>query len=307
MSEFDHNPSKPTSLFPEPFFVAHPELPPEMRNYQIVSRIGYGSFGTVYEAAHIMRYAVKIIPWSDSYPKERALLEYKNACLFQDVENTLHVFAYYEHNQASYLLQEIGEPYLPYFSNHTPSLRNILEVLLDIAHALSAIHEKGFSHFDVKPNNIIIVDGKAKLGDFSLCLDCKANQTYGKSVGTKSYRAPEVEAGFGITGKEDMYSLGVTMFSLLMGGHPPVLRPEEKMSDVNSISQIKTLFLHPDLLCIIQKAAAFEHTDRYASFEAFSADIKRFMDFHQEDLDETVLAYLPARSGATTLTPVELS
>ena len=35
-----------------------------------------------------------------------ALLEYKNACLFQDVENTLHVFAYYEHNQASYLLQE---------------------------------------------------------------------------------------------------------------------------------------------------------------------------------------------------------
>ena len=307
MSEFDHTPSKPTSLFPEPFFVSHPELPPEMRNYQIVSRIGHGSFGAVYEAAHIMRYAVKIIPWSDNYSKERAVLEYKNACLFQDIENTLHVFAYYEHNHASYLLQELGEPCLSYFSNHQTSLRNILEVLLDIAQALSAIHEKGFSHFDVKPDNIIIVNGKAKLGDFSLCLDCKVNQTYGRPIGTNAYRAPEAETGFEITGKEDMYSLGITMFSLLTGGHSPVLYPEEKMSDVKSISQIKTMFLHPDLLRIIQKATTFEYADRYSTFEIFLADIKRFMNFHQEDLDETVLTYLPARSGTTTLTSVELS
>lgn len=52
------------------------------------------------------------------------------------------------------------------------------------------------------------------------------------------------------------------------------------------------MFIHPDLLAVIQKAAAFDPGERYRTFEEFSEDILCFMEKNEDCLDEKVPTYL---------------
>ena len=266
-----------------------PELPPEMEDFHLYNPIGSGSTGTVFRAVQTKEYAVKIVPWQPARLRETAKHEYDTVRLFSNCETVIHAFAYYEYNSSSYILQEIGEPILDYFYENPCSLRELLQSLLDISDALSFIHSKGYSHFDVKPGNILIVKGKARLGDFSHCLRCVQGQQY-TTTGTEAFMAPEVVPGAKHTGLEDIYSLGITMYALLLAG----VLPFENKPDINDKEKlyIRSLFIHPALLSVIRKAAAFDPAERYQCFEDFSKDIRSFMDVYQNDLDEIVPVYL---------------
>ncbi|MEB3197040.1 MAG: HD domain-containing phosphohydrolase [Candidatus Sericytochromatia bacterium] len=96
---------------------------------------------------------------------------------------------------------------------------DVLPILRQLCLALSFIHQQGFVHGDLKPENIRIrPDGVVKLMDFGL-VDV-AGTAHGTIRGTIAYMAPEVAKGGRIDQRSDIYALGAVAYHLL-AGHPP--------------------------------------------------------------------------------------
>jgi len=266
-------------------------LPEEMEDFSLCEQLGQGSTGTVYKALQTKQFAVKVIPWRAEGFREIARHEFTLGQLFNSCDETLHSLGCYERDRQSYIVMEYGVPCLQYFTGRNNSLRDVLNVLLRISRALEAIHAKGYSHFDVKPNNILMVKGQAKLADFSHCASYQPGQMYGRPKGTGVYMAPEIIPGGKHTGKEDMYSLGITMYVLLTGGRMPFEAERRDDPRRNREEQIESLFIHPELLSIIQKAAAYNEKDRYQSFSEFSNALLAFMDAHAKSIDQEMPLY----------------
>ena len=103
-------------------------------------------------------------------------------------------------------------------------LKKLIEL---VASALEHIHERGYLHRDMKPDNILMnKSAEVRLIDFSLA--SKAAGTLGKMLhrkqstvqGTRTYMAPEQIMGKALTVQTDIYNFGITLFELLTGQPP---------------------------------------------------------------------------------------
>lgn len=100
--------------------------------------------------------------------------------------------------------------------------RRALAYLEPILIALSAAHEKGLIHRDVKPENVLIsTNGDVKVADFGLARSATVeHQTSSVLIGTVSYLAPEVITHQGVDARADIYACGAMLFEMLTGTKP---------------------------------------------------------------------------------------
>jgi hypothetical protein len=99
----------------------------------------------------------------------------------------------------------------------------VVELGREIAAALAFAHERGIVHRDVKPQNVLLSEGRAKVTDFGIArsLDVEHGVTQtGTVLGTSNYIAPEQASGQPIDDRSDVYSFGVVLFELLTGTVP---------------------------------------------------------------------------------------
>ncbi|MEV6495665.1 serine/threonine-protein kinase [Actinoplanes sp. NPDC051633] len=89
---------------------------------------------------------------------------------------------------------------------------------IQVLTALRTLHQRGLAHVDVKPDNIVIRDGRPVLIDFGSAREIGAKQPAGRPVGTAGYAPPEMEACEPISAAMDVYALGVTLREA--GGKP---------------------------------------------------------------------------------------
>jgi eukaryotic-like serine/threonine-protein kinase len=101
----------------------------------------------------------------------------------------------------------------------------LVPIVADVSEGLAAIHDAGLLHRDVKPHNVLMAGGRAKLGDLGLARPEEAvAQTSltaaGTALGTLAYLAPERLAGVPATAAADVWSLGALAFQGLTGTLP---------------------------------------------------------------------------------------
>lgn len=101
----------------------------------------------------------------------------------------------------------------------------LVPMVTGVSDGLAAIHEAGLLHRDVKPHNVLIASGRAKLGDLGLArpeeVVAQTSLTEaGTALGTLGYLAPERLAGVPATAAADIWSLGALVFQGLTGTLP---------------------------------------------------------------------------------------
>ncbi len=104
---------------------------------------------------------------------------------------------------------------------HPPAtFESAVDIFEQTAEALAAMHEKGFVHADMKPNNIVVSEeGRAKVID--LGQSCAIGTVKPRIQGTPDYIAPEQVHRRPITPRTDVYNFGATMYWVLTRQHVP--------------------------------------------------------------------------------------
>jgi serine/threonine protein kinase len=104
-------------------------------------------------------------------------------------------------------------------------------IAIRILNALKYLHSQRICHRDIKPENILVLDDKndgtnVKLADLGFAKQLKADENCTEYLGTLDYAAPEIINGIPYNESIDIWSLGVTLFTLLSGKTPFPRVPE---------------------------------------------------------------------------------
>lgn len=157
-----------------------------------------------------------------------------------------------------------GEDLFAYARRNPP--QKLLGVVVGVLRALEYIHSRGLIHYDVKPENIRVRDKVVKLMDLGLTGE-GGIRLEGRIKGTLAYIAPELARGIEVDKRADLYSLGVTLYYVLMGklpfdGQTPL---EVIRSQVGKESLPLSTDFPPPWKEIVPKLLSLEPYDRYSS------------------------------------------
>jgi serine/threonine protein kinase/tetratricopeptide (TPR) repeat protein len=205
-------------------------------SFKIEKIIGRGGMGVVYLARDTRldrSVAVKSIP-AELQTSSTAQARFKReAKLLASLNhpNIAVIHEIVEEKNTGYLILEYipGETLAERIANKPLKLEEALSIGQQIAEAVSAAHEKGVVHRDLKPGNIKITpDGRVKVLDFGLAKDLvsegkplEATVTQpGRIMGTPAYMSPEQACGKPTDKRSDIWSFGCIMYQMLTGQFP---------------------------------------------------------------------------------------
>ncbi|MBA4191188.1 MAG: hypothetical protein C0467_24675 [Planctomycetaceae bacterium] len=232
---------------PTPDDSAGPTVPAELADhprYRIIGFIGAGGMGAVYKAEHKLMgrvVALKVIRrglLSSDGASERFLREVRAAAQLSH-PNIVQAFDADEASGLRFLVMEFveGETLDHLVTRNGPLPQTVAcEYIRQAALGLQHAHERGLTHRDVKPHNLILTTaGVVKILDFGLARifgsgnaddeqgppECVGGTSPGMVMGTVGYVAPEQSASpHAADCRADVYGLGATL-SFLVTGLPP--------------------------------------------------------------------------------------
>ena len=137
-------------------------------------------------------------------------------------------------------------------------VKDCVHIGITLCEALEFIHQQGMTHRDIKPQNIIFVNGQPKLADMGLITDLRPDNQERTLVGTPGYMPPSPERPGTVSA--DIYALGMVLY-VLCTGRAPALFPEVATTLVNPGEPTEFLPLNS----VILKACQPFSDDRYAS------------------------------------------
>jgi tRNA A-37 threonylcarbamoyl transferase component Bud32/CHASE2 domain-containing sensor protein len=259
-------------------------VPQRLGRYQVQRRIGRGAMGAVYlgKDPRINRaVAIKVIPiekeFEDEELKEARLRFYREAESAGRLThpNIITVFDAGEDKGVAYIAMEYvpGIP-LKDFTDPKRLLapKRALELCATTAEALDYAHNQGVIHRDIKPANLLYnpKDGSLKISDFGVARLTDNNRTKtGIVLGTPMYMSPEQLGAEDLTGLSDLFSLGVTLYELMVGEVPfratniAVLMTKITTEDPAPVSARRT-GIPPSVDAVLAKALAKRPEDRFS-------------------------------------------
>jgi Tol biopolymer transport system component len=202
----------------------------QIGHYRILSRLGSGGMGVVYEGwdDRLEReVALKFLAprfGRDASAKQRLLSEARAASALDHV----NICTLYEVGET-----ERGRLFLvmPRYHGHTLTSRlasgpfstgEALNIVTQVARGLAAAHAQGIIHRDVKPANLFFTDdGVVKILDFGLATSPATSESGDTSgAGTAAYMSPERLAGEPTDARTDVWAVGAVAYELLSGARP---------------------------------------------------------------------------------------
>lgn len=192
------------------------------------NRIGRGSSGVVYLGHHIKtkeKVAIKrldISQMSDKMTRIWNEIQIMKETHHPNVIMLYDVFIDLENNYL-YLIMEYcdGSDLTDYTKNYTMDLSEIHKIMTQIKDGLEYLRSKGIMHRDLKPQNILLHKGNAKIADFGLSIMIEGEaQLLNTMCGSPLYMSPEIIEHQKYTAKSDLWSIGVILYQLIYHKHP---------------------------------------------------------------------------------------
>src|SRR5580704_14501267 len=263
---------------------------------QVVARLGGGGMGEVWRAEDPkLRRTVAIKRVSASGtgdPAEASRLLHEGrrlsalnhpniASVYDVLEQDGEVFLVMEYVEGQTLRQRL---------NQAINVYQFFEIAIQCADALTAAHERGILHGDIKPENVMLTEsGQVKLLDFGVARRITAGpatnsatqtlSTYAPGGGTTSYMAPEVLMGTPPDFSADIFALGVVFYEML-GSRHPFLGATPAATALLILQQEATPLEKlgrpiPDSLAqVVARTMRKKPDDRYQSARELAADLR---------------------------------
>ncbi len=216
--------------------------------YTLVRLIGAGAMGSVWEATDgrlDARVAIKFLDISSADFRERFRREAVALAQMHD-PNVVNAIDFDADHDPPYLVMRFvdGTPLEALPTPQEPAV--VRRIVHGIASGLAAAHDVGAVHRDLKPSNVLVTQGgEAVIIDFGLVTRAEGSTLTAAWMGTPEYWAPEQALGQTMTGKADVYALGVIAFQLLTETLP---FPVEPGADRIAASTIRTQHPAPSLV-----------------------------------------------------------
>jgi serine/threonine protein kinase/Flp pilus assembly protein TadD len=227
-----------TNFLQSPPLAVRLEKGTRLGDYEIQSLLGAGGMGEVYRARDLRLrrdVAVKVLPSVVSSDPERVrrFEQEATAAAALNHPNILAVHQLGTYAGTPYLVSELleGETLREQISRARIAPRRAIDYGVQIAHGLSAAHEKGIVHRDLKPENLFLTkDGHVKILDFGLAKLTQAQPASAHSaptiggetepgliMGTVGYMSPEQVRGQTADHRADIFALGAILYEMLTG------------------------------------------------------------------------------------------
>jgi serine/threonine protein kinase len=288
-------------------------------HYRILHELGKGGMGTVYvgEDLHLQRRVAVKLPLKES-SEHRLHARFLREARAVSQLNHPNIAAIYDYGET-----EAGQPFIvmelvkgrtlsSLIEQSELSLKRAVEIIKDVARALSEAHSHGIIHRDIKPSNVILDERNVpKVLDFGLAKDLNAqpipasdpeartvlaNTQSGTIVGTPLYFSPEQATGESVDARSDLFVLGVLLYESIAGKHPfsgnGMFEIAAQIIHVNP--KPPSAFNHnvpQELDRISMKALAKRPEERYQSAEEFIQDLENVR--------------VPARESTVDLVPTQ--
>ena len=261
-----------------------------LNDYELIKKLGSGAQGSVYEAINPSgkRIALKVISAFKGSGKYRSAMREINQ--LEQISKPCHpnLVCYLGHSYDDYndkVLIETefieGQDLQDYVRSVAPELKEkyLTLILKDLIKGVVYLHGKGIVHGDIKPANIMIekdltpvlidVGVSCEVKPLPVCMDGACCEGY---EGTPIYAAPEMlntDLRYLVS---DVWSLGVTLYYLLMEEYPFNFGPKPTMKQIINIlsdNSIQPNKLEGDsiLVDIINKSLVRNVNDRITSLE----------------------------------------
>ena len=226
-------------------------------------------------------------------------------------------------------LDQMGRPYLAleyvegqpidvYARERSLSVRQKLDLLLQVCAAVAFAHSRLVVHRDLKPSNILVTpDGQVRLLDFGIAKlmegdsanETPLTQLAGRAL-TLDYASPEQIKGEPIGTASDVYSLGVVAYELLTGAKPYRLKRGSAAELEEAIAGIDPPLassvpadpatkkaLRGDIDAILNKALKKSATHRYTTVDAFAQDVRSHLQLKNDPCSSGLVDVPPSQTG----------
>jgi eukaryotic-like serine/threonine-protein kinase len=303
-------------------------------HYRIVSQLGSGGMGVVYEAedTRLGRHvALKLLPAEaccvpeavDRFLREARIistLSHPHICTLHDIG---------EVDGQQFMVMELleGEPLKSRIARGPLPLDDLLDLGVQIADALDAAHSAGVVHRDVKPGNLFVTRrGQAKVLDFGVAKLAQVESpdradlvqtmagseltTIGSAIGTVAYMSPEQARGLDIDGRSDLFSFGEVLYEMATAkpafpGPTPAVIFEGILTKQPQAPSELNANLPPEFDRIVAKALEKDRETRYQTAAEMRADLKRLK--RETETGRTAAmtgAFAPAAAPVAPVAPV---
>ncbi len=213
--------------------------------YRLLTCLGSGGFGAVYEAEEValgLRVAIKLLnrtALQDPRMRQRFLQEARMIAELRSPHVVvLHDYSVTEHG-VPYLVMELlaGKPLSHDMLIGVLSARRSVHIMAQVCGALGDAHACGIVHRDIKPDNILLlahapfVPGLpspsaggdrdfVKVVDFGVARWCGSSTRASDILGTPAYISPETLADEPVDGRSDLYAVGMLLWQMIVGELP---------------------------------------------------------------------------------------
>ncbi|KAJ3270641.1 Serine/threonine-protein kinase ark1 [Terramyces sp. JEL0728] len=243
-------------------------------DFDVGKALGRGKFGRVYLAREKKSgYVVALkVMFKQELHENRVEKQLRREIEIQSHlrhPNILRLYGYFYDEKRVYLILEYaaqGEMYKTRFDEETTS-----KYILQMANALSYLHQKNVIHRDIKPENLLLgMNGELKIADFGWSVHAP-NSRRTTMCGTLDYLPPEMVEGRDHSKDVDLWSLGVLcyeflgLYSLIVVGVPPFEDHTSHKATYKRIAKIDLKFpdyLSPEAKDVIRKLLVKEPEKR---------------------------------------------